>query len=219
MPNETGLGNAALAGAENLSPHGAEEPITKAEKEQAEREAYVEDASREARGGMALESRWASDSVRSLREDLQAQLDFTEAHPETVDALMTAAKADAFDSISQELGLFARDENRRPENGKVSLRHARNAADEARLLAHQNNADVWKILRNGMGVYNRSLIFGLQELVTGDAQRPYKTESTGPGRDDWKITGRHYDGPHVRAVIDDFKEKNPNLDQDGLEPK
>jgi len=202
-----GLGEAALNSAAQIPVQDGETAITDDEMQQAEREAYVMDANREARGGMGFESEWAGDTVRSLREDLQAQLDFTEAHPETVDALMTAAKADAFDSIAQELGLFTHDKSRKPDNGKVPLRHARDAAEEARTQTRENNGDIWRILQKGMDAYNRSLTFALQEVATGHAQRPYKTKKTGPGRNDFEITGRKYDGPHVRAVIEDFQEK------------
>lgn len=203
------LGSAAV-GATQIPVHDGETAITAEELEQSHREALVEDANRVARGGIAYESDWAGDTVKSLREDLQAQLEFTEAYPEVVDALMTAAKADAFDSIAQKLGLFTRDNSRRPDRGKVPLRHARNAAEEARAQSRKNNADVWHTFQTGMDLYNRSLTFALQELVTGDAQRPYKTKSTGPGRNDYEIIGRHYDGPHVRTVIDDFLEKHPD---------
>ena len=153
---------------------------------------------------MAWESQWAGETVKSLREDLQAQLDFTEAHPEVVDALMTAAKADAFDTIAGELGLFTHDKNRRPETGKVSVLGGRDAAEEARRQTSTNNADVSRTLQNGMDVYNRSLTFALQEVATGRAERPYELS-------DGEIVGRRYDGQHVRAVVDDFIQK-PNQD-------
>jgi hypothetical protein len=178
------LGGAAVEAAQILVQDGGAEDI-----EQAHREALVEDANREARAGMSFESMWSGDTVKSLREDLQAQLDFTEAHPETVDALMTAAKA----------------ESRRPETGKVSMLGARDAAQEARNQTRQNNADVWRVLEDGMSEYNRSLTFGLQEVATGRAERPYQTESTGPDRNDFEIVGSKYDGPHVRGVIESFQ--------------
>lgn len=198
------LGGAAVEAAQ-IPVHDDEAVITTEEMDQAHREALVEDANREARGGMSFESMWAGDTVKSLREDLQAQLDFTEAHPKTVDALMTAAKADAFDAIAQELGIFTHDESRRPGTGNVSILGAREATEGARAQTRQNNADVWRVLENGMGQYNRSLTFGLQEVATGRAERPYQTESTGPDRNDYEIVGRKYDGPHVRAVIEDFQ--------------
>jgi hypothetical protein len=194
------LGGAAVEAAQILVQDGGAEDI-----EQAHREALVEDANREARAGMSFESMWSGDTVKSLREDLQAQLDFTEAHPETVDALMTAAKADAFDTIAQKLSLFSHDESRRPETGKVSMLGARDAAQEARNQTRQNNADVWRVLEDGMSEYNRSLTFGLQEVATGRAERPYQTESTGPDRNDFEIVGSKYDGPHVRGVIESFQ--------------
>ncbi len=219
MPSETDLGSAALGGSENSNSDRLEESLTPEEMGQVNTEALVEDANREARGGMSFESEWAGSTVNSLREDLEAQLEFTKAHPETVDALITAAKADAFDTISNELGLFTKDFTRRPDGGEVKLRHAREAAEKARHQAYSNHVEAWKILQKAEDVYNRSLTFALQELVTGSAQRPYRSRSTGPGRNDFEIIGRHYDGPYVRAVIDNFLEKNPNLDQEGLEPK
>jgi hypothetical protein len=173
--------------------------------EQAHLEALVEDASREARGGMLLESAWAGYTVSSLREDLQTQLDFTKAHPETVNLLMAAAKADAFDKITIELNRFTHDDSRMPERGKIPLLGARNAAEEARRQTRENDIEAWKILQKGLGVYNRSLAFGLQEVATGHAERPFRTKSTGPGRNDHEIIGYEYDGPHVRAVIDNFQ--------------